>query len=218
MSPITLEQLHILARQRADMVNNDFIEDGELTNYINQSIAELYDLIIMNFEDDYVEDHIINHVGIDTRYPLPSDFYKLITVHQIIPGVGYIPLSKFNRKHIPSINICGTLMYRLRGSQVQIIGTGNTNEILLTYIPVAPHLVEPSDTLDVIRGWEEFVVIDSAIKMLVKEESDVRVLFQQKADIINRIKESASMRDLAATDSIQDVTSVDYFATSRLWR
>ena len=33
-------------RQRADMVYSDFVSDSEINRYINESISELYDMLI----------------------------------------------------------------------------------------------------------------------------------------------------------------------------
>ena len=48
---------------------------------------------------------------------------------------------------------------------------------------------------DGISGWEEYVIIDAAIKMLVKEESDTSALNAAKQAMLIRIKAAAAGRD-----------------------
>ena len=42
----TLANLITAARQKADMINSTFIQDAEWTDYINNSYAELYDILV----------------------------------------------------------------------------------------------------------------------------------------------------------------------------
>ena len=39
-------ELRTEVRQRADMVNSDFVTDNEINRYLNESISELYDMLI----------------------------------------------------------------------------------------------------------------------------------------------------------------------------
>lgn len=58
---------------------------------------------------------------------------------------------------------------------------------------------------DGISGWLEYVVTDSAIKMLQKEESDTSTLQFQKAALIKRIEAAAENRDAGSPATIADV-------------
>ena len=39
------------ARQKTDMVGNNFVTDTELLAWVNDSLAELYEIIVMDYED-----------------------------------------------------------------------------------------------------------------------------------------------------------------------
>ena len=54
---VSLSTLRLLARQRADMENSQFVTDTEMRRYINRGYAELYDLIVTsaNSEDYFLE-------------------------------------------------------------------------------------------------------------------------------------------------------------------
>lgn len=58
---------------------------------------------------------------------------------------------------------------------------------------------------DDFNGWSEYVVIDAAIKCLIKEESDVTVLLAEKAAIKKRIEDMAANRDSGEPECVTDV-------------
>ena len=57
------------------------------------------------------------------------------------------------------------------------------------------------------------MIVDAAIKMLNKEESDVTVLQQHKAELKRRIEEVANNRDANNPQSVSDIyaENVDYY-------
>lgn len=59
--------------------------------------------------------------------------------------------------------------------------------------------------MDEINGFEEYIIIDAAIKCLIKEESDVSVLLAQKQQIMQRIEAMASNRDAGEPERVTDV-------------
>lgn len=60
-------------------------------------------------------------------------------------------------------------------------------------------------TVDGISGWEEYPVIDVAIKIKDKEESDVQVLGVRKAAMLKRIEDTAANRDPGTAARTADV-------------
>jgi hypothetical protein len=70
-------------------------------------------------------------------------------------------------------------------------------------------LVLDADTFDGISGWEEYIVVDAAIKMLNKEESDVGVLSKEKDRLVLRITAASANRDIAEPEPIADVYAED---------
>ena len=80
---ITLAQLRTQARQRADQENSNFVTDSELTGYINNSIAELHDLMMQNYESEYfIKTFEFNTSSGVEDYPLPVDFYPTYILHE----------------------------------------------------------------------------------------------------------------------------------------
>ena len=61
---VTLASLISRARQRADAVNNEFFDDAtDLASFANQSLAELYDVIVQADEDYFTTSRSLAIVG-----------------------------------------------------------------------------------------------------------------------------------------------------------
>lgn len=61
--------------------------------------------------------------------------------------------------------------------------------------------------IDGISGWEEYVVVDAAIKIMGKEESETSALMIRKNDLKKRIQDIAANRDPGTAARTADVSS-----------
>lgn len=224
MALVTLSAFRDRARQRADMVNSRFVTDAELNTYINASIDELYDLLIASRgENYYVKSYsFTTSTNVDT-YALPADFLKLMGVDYVTSTTQAITLKAFrwqerNRFREPFYNTRNyNLMYQVRGDNLVFIPTPNGNQqIKLWYVPRALDLTTDTSSFDGINGWEEYVVIDAAIKMRVKEESPVEELMIAKQDMRSRILSASSGRDSGEPARVVDTDS-NYAGFRNLW-
>jgi len=96
---VTLSDLITRSRQRADMVNTQFVTDSEITSYLNESLGELYDLIIQNAGNEFFmrrawiretppedapvpspDGYMVRDAQDGTFAVLPPDFYRLLGV------------------------------------------------------------------------------------------------------------------------------------------
>ena len=64
---------------------------------------------------------------------------------------------------------------------------------------------------DFYTGWDEYIIIDSAIKMLLKEEADVTALLLQKNQLTERIITESQNRDAGEPQVVTDVVSYEQF-------
>ena len=282
---VSLNELRSQVRYRSDMVNSQFITDAELDDYINSSTAELYDILIQKFGNDYyLSSSTTALVNGTAAYDLPDDFYKLVGVDYQLSSSDSIALKQFNfneRNLSDNINLYyRDLRYRLRGSQIlftpvpattdnfvlwyiknpvklEQIAVTSTAEAATTVYTVSSHnfvadvVNKGSDftpagfnveqtvtavtattittdldssaltitvdgnlnsTFDGVSGWEEYIVIDAAIKCLQKEESDVSVLMSQKSAIAKRIEAAAENRDAGEPSKVTDVSNYESFS------
>lgn len=68
---------------------------------------------------------------------------------------------------------------------------------------------DDSTSLDGIAGWEEYIIIDAAIKAQIKQENDIQPLLIQKAEITQRIQAMAEGRDAGQAHHVSDALSVN---------
>lgn len=220
---MTLLELRTATRQRADMVNSTFVSDAELNSYINQSLFELYDLLIQKYGNDYfvANPYTFTTDGTSDSYSLPSDFYKLLGVDLALSNStdSYVTIKPFNfaeRNRYAAPNFQSfygitNLRYRLRGSKIWFTPIAEANQSMrIWYIPTMTTLSSDSSTTDGISGWTEYIIIDAAIKCMQKEESDVSILALQKAAIIQRIENASENRDAGFPKTISDTSFSQY--------
>jgi hypothetical protein len=217
----TLLQLRTQVRQVANMETSQFITDSELTSYVNLSAFELYDLLVTHYGDDfYVADpYTFTTDGTNDHVALPADFYKLLGVDISLGGNQWDNVPKFsvagrNKYSNPTGGILygyrNNIRYRLSGSKLWLTPLPKAGQQLrIFYIPRWTPLSADGDTFDGISGWEEYVIIDSAIKCLQKEESDVSALMAQKQGLIMRIEAAAANRDAGTPARVADVFGMD---------
>lgn len=211
---ITLADLKLRARERADMVNSDFVSDTELTAYINSSIAELHDLLVAAYDNQYfLESHTFTTTANTADYALPANFYKLSGVDAKINASNWLTLKPFNfNERNRNFDRAWRFLngphvrYRLAGNNLRFTPVPDaTYQIRLWYTPVATKLVSDTDELNELNQFSEYVVVDAAIKMKEKEESDVQVLLLQKKQLEERIKGMAKDRDTANPETVSDI-------------
>lgn len=233
---LSLGELRLLARQRADRVNSNFVTNPEINTYINQSMYELYDILTTVYEDYNVYGPVLFQTnGTDFQFPLPNGiltfqtqtgssvvpppFYKLLGVDCGIAlnTNAWVTLRKFDfidRNNYVFPNVTSSylgvfnLRYRLLGSNLSFIPTPSAGQYLrMWYVPRLTELLKDNDLCDGISGWTEYLIVDAAIKILQKEESDVSVLLAQKQALIDRIQSSSMNRDAGMPDTISDIRS-----------
>lgn len=223
---ITLAELKLQARQRADQEVIGFIEESELTSYINNSIAELKDLLAEAYGSDYdveVTEALPITSGTES-YDLPEDFYELKAVDIRIGSEPWVNVTRYNfneRNRFSEFNMWDltgltNIRYRLVGNKIYFTPVPDSDaEYRLWHVPVSTKLVDDADELDDLNAYSEYVIVDAAIKMMQKEESDVTVLMVQKQALEKRIRDKAQNRDAGQASTIQDIhaESTDY-----LWR
>lgn len=226
---VSLETLMLKARQRANLEGADnFITDPELISELNTSIAEWWDLVRAttwngtqfrnryNFQTTATTNptpYVSPPPG--SFYPLPGNFLHLISVDIAISSNLVITAQAFQEenRNIFKYYPVGAwiwnqpIYYQLQaGNIVFIPGPIGVFNIQLNYCPTAPQLNRPSDTIDSINSWEEFIVLDTAIKMLIKDgQTDIipaltQRLEQQRA----RIKAMVPKRDMQTSEMIHE--------------
>lgn len=221
---ISLGELRERSKQKADRVNSNFVTLPEWNFYINESSKELYDLLITVYEDYYIAPRLLIDTTTSQLYDLPNGqnysgapaLYKLYGVDLGLDSspTAFVTLKKFdfierNRYVYPQItsSLLGVfnLRYRLIGDQIMFIPQPQQGQPFgLWYYPRLKTLLQDTDILDGISGWELYVICRAAKYALDKEESDTAKLDSEILFLKQRIEESAQNRDAGQGDTISN--------------
>lgn len=194
MMTVTLANLKLRARRKADMENSAFISDAELLDLVNEAYCELYDVMTQAFERYYTTTTTFSTTPGTTAYALPGDFYKLLAV-DLQSGNSYITMYPYDENE--------------RNSSTTTSYSIPTATIRMRYIPTAALFAVDSDARDFVNGWEALLVTDVAIMMLEKEESATDALERRRERQYRRLTEMAQNRDVGQPGRVQDVTLYD---------
>lgn len=86
--------------------------------------------------------------------------------------------------------------------------------VQLNYVPTAPILSQPDDTIDSINGLEEFIVLDAAIKCLIKmgETAMIPTLQGRLEQQRERIRAMVPRRDMTHAETVHQLEADDDMA------
>lgn len=226
----TLLQLRTEVRQRADMVNSAFVTDSEVDRCINQSWARLYEALLAAGEDYYLK-YVDVNTPVGAFYDLENytssggtaatDVYQVRGVDANYSGNITVNVPRFSWEErnlylaAPALTPYYPIVaYRFMQNPttgkdaIEVIpatSTGVTN-LRIWYYPNPKVLAADTDTIDGRSGWEEWVVVDAAIKLLTKEESDTTQLERENARIWQQIVLAAQNRDSGQSKRITDTS------------
>lgn len=206
---VTLTSLLAQVRQRADIESATVRHpDSQLTEYINQSWAELHDELTQSVQDYLMTSSTISVTNGTDTYSLPATFYKLRGIFITI-GSSFIELNQFQIQELGKYQYAGgwysdaPMAYHLQGSNIVFKPTPSGAYTVTLYFTPAPARVSAgSDTFDGIAGWEEFVVWDAAAKVLARDERDPSYAQGKAREQLARITRMAATRNNAEPATI----------------
>lgn len=211
----TVAVLKSQVRQRSDNENTTFVTDSEIIGYINDSYKALYDLIV-----DAVEDYNLSSASFTITsgnvQAIPSDFYKMRGLDDLSLGntnprsvrkYNWNERNDFNDPPLVSAPYkYSDVYYRIQGSNIVLTPPANAlKPYILYYVPLPGTLDDDADVAFGINGWLDYVVVDAAIKCMIKEESDTRPLERERKAIVDRIEAMKSSRDQGLPEKISRV-------------
>lgn len=231
---INLGYIRYFAKLKADKLNSEFLTEDEWNFNINQSAFELYDILVTKYGDDYflAAPYVFSTTGA-AYYPLPDGsstyqnslsltapaVYKLVGVDcgvstgnnawVTLPRFNWIDRNKFVYPQLQA-NALGVfnLSYRQEGNNLYFIPRPAGGQyIQVWYVPMMTQLLQDTDMLSFsISGWSEVVMVDAAIKALLKEESfeQAAALDSIKTRLLERIETTAANRDVGQPNSVSD--------------
>lgn len=211
MAAVSLTTMRARARELADQVGSTFVSDAasSLDAFINAGLDALYDILVQAYGEDYfLSSSAFNTVAGTATYALPATFAKLKGVDLTVNGTR-IALQKFNfaeRNRLRDPLLAGELpCYRLQGNLLWLEPVPTAARAgTIWFIPSRPLLVNGGDTVDVPNGWEDYAVIEAAIRCGLKEESDVSGWLTLQERMRVRLEAAVENRDAGEPERVVD--------------
>ncbi len=222
---VTLTTLSERVLQRANMEGASlFVKPYELTDLINGSIAEWVDEVRgTTWNGTYTRaPYAMTTVSGTASYALPLDFLTLLSVDVAISSGVTISARAYQEeqrntfRNLPLTGGWGMsqpIYYQIQGTKLAFMPTPQAAyAITVNYVPTAPLLADPDDTIDSINGWEEFIVLDAAIKCMIKagQNESVGVLSGRLEQQRQRIRSLAPRRDQQCAERVHAIDTAGY--------
>lgn len=223
-------------RERSDHVNSDFVTNTELEGWVNQSAADLHDLIVDYAGPEAVQvSAVLTLTGGTDTVLLPDDYYRLVGVDAKFdrwrPLRPFAPAARRRLEQRPGWTGPRDSYYRLVGrTNPALVPTGAA--ALLQFIPEAPRNIEltvwyiplafdallpptggdplpgrPGPLLTTWNGWDEYIICDVAAKILEKKEGDQRPFIARREAARARIISAASKLDTGEPARVRDASA-----------
>lgn len=215
-------------RSRANMETSTFVTDAEITEWLNQELAELHIHLVTNEGQPHFRQQqnlsVLQNVAL---YPLPSDFYRVQRITANISGynMDLEPFMESERASLLNSTIYGYVargsspMYRVQGSNLEILPATRAYSATLFYVQRCPRLVSGTDTTDGFDGYEMAAICGATAIALQKEESDASLYLAHKVNWLRLVDSAAPNRDASHPERVADVTGdLDNTMMPWLWR
>jgi hypothetical protein len=213
----TLGQMRSDVRLRADLVGNQFVSDSELNEYINQSLAELYDRLVgARGQEYYAKEQTITTTGVE-GYALPADHYTTLYVELDDGGTRYRLGSYSFHQRAALIGSSATnpgrpVAFRILESNLTLLPAPTAGyTVRHWYAPACPRLVLDADSFDGVDGWEEYAIWRAVAYVQQKEQLDVSFALSFVTSLGQRIDRLAPFRAQQNTERVTDVYRVGYY-------
>lgn len=222
MASVTVSTLLSRVRERADMVGSSFVTNtaNGLYAWLNEANQKLHGMLVDALGEEFVSSSSAFNTVVGTSDYAISGLYKLYGIDVLFQG-NYWALQPYVRSER---NVYRNLSssyeiprYSLIGSSIRLYPVpSSVLPCTVLYAPEATVLTTGADTVNYPNGWERFIVIDTAIQVLAKEESSVTTLTAERALIIKEIELAKESRDLANPKRVVETDLIDQFEVN-LW-
>ncbi len=199
-------------RQRTNQENGTFVTDAELTEYLNQELAELWTRLVLNQgQPHYRSSTTVAVVPPTALYPLPADFWTLQEVTATVGGItGTLqPFMVSERGALTSEGLYATwgpARYRIQAGNIEFQPAVEAFSATIYYSPSQPRLASGADVFDGYNGYEAAAIYGACATVLAKEESDPGFYLGQKQAIYRTIDAASAHRDMSSPERVQDVS------------
>jgi hypothetical protein len=225
----TREWIRDQARELADEVNSTFITNTTIDRWIDAAFTKLHDLMVSANPDWWLAEHVFQTTVGTKEYALPEDFYQARGVDLMegavsagegqlaavgegisIESYNFLDRNRHSQNWPPMRWIdAPAVRYRIVRSghdpieaRIRFEPDPGGRVYRLWYVRASPS--EGNTEYDGVNGWEEYVIADVAIKMMIKSESDPSAAMALKSEAEARINRMAPKRDQGRPVQVAD--------------
>ncbi|HJZ02978.1 MAG TPA: hypothetical protein VJ305_19830 [Streptosporangiaceae bacterium] len=231
--PVSLVTLIQKAKQRTNLEGaGQIIPDSEWTDYINTGLSNWWDEVRgstwvgqyyrsqYQFQTTASQQEVnfpIQNPPPGSYYPLPNDFLAMTSVDIFLSPNLVLSARMFQEEQRNMFRwypvgwlFDQPIFYNIWQNNIVFVpAPQSTFSVNINYVPVAPQLFNADDTFDSINGWEEYIVMDAAIKAAMKMgRMDLVPLFQaEMARQTQRIRSMAPRRDMSNPEVVHEIST-----------
>jgi hypothetical protein len=209
------------------MENSQFVGTAEANVYVNKAYAKTYDLMLTAYGENY--DAVVTPYTFQTTdntttlYAPPADFYKSLGVDLCVAGLdttspfNWFSIAQFNFgernrssivPYLNNINISVDYRYKIYSNKIWLAPPAFVgSSYRIWYAPRLTLLVSDSDQIlsSFQSGWEELIVLETAIKMMTKAQLDTTDLAGMYVLEKQRLTDVVANRDAGVPSTVVDV-------------
>lgn len=196
---VTLSTFRTDLRFETGFDNSRVFSDTRLNAYVNDAIADVWDMLLDARPDYYVAEHsVVTVIGTST-VALASDHYRIRAVRVLIGGYPF-PVHPVNLTEAwrfeRGVASARNWRYRQQGSSLRIVPTpAEVATLRVYYLPYAPTLSADGDTWDGISGYERLVVLLAKRGMFARERMPTGDLDREIDEETKKIRAAAGDLD-----------------------
>lgn len=209
----SLSELRNRVRIRADIEKQlTRYPDVELNQYINDSYKQLYGLLLRKM---LIRPEKLQTIVTDgaPAYVVEDDHYATLAVFYSHDSDTYVRLRRHKATDRPfgvgSDTRGNSYTYRIAEvagvKEIEFYPTPTGETYYLSYVPLPGDFENDTDSISAFLGWDEYIVLDAAIKVLSKENTSNTELKKKLKVIQDRIEDEAEAIEMTEALSITDV-------------
>jgi len=206
---VTLAVLKTRALERADLplttTRIDTSTGGELERWIQSCAAELWEMVVQHFGENYFfEEATLTTVSGQRYVALPTDHYKTSSAWWTPTGSttpikldAFPEEEEFARAATPEWSASIIPRYRERGIQLYFEPTPDAvYSVVFQYVPIMTAVDSASNPFPGIHGWDDWIVTKVAMFAVQKDAADATHLERELGWQTKRVLRNAPKRDI----------------------
>ncbi len=212
----SLTNMILDVRQRTNQEESTFVTDSEITEWLNQGIAELQVRLAINEgQPHFRSSQTITVTAPTALYALPATFWAAQEVTATVNGstMAMLPFMPHERAALitqsPAWPIYKAVQYRIQAGNIEFRPATESFTAEVFFHPTQTRLVAGSDVWDGFNGYEMAPIYDTCAQVCAKEESDPGFFLSQRDRIYKLIEQAAQHRDMANPERVVDVLTYD---------